>query len=141
MNVIRGYYTLRLASEAGVNSWAWAKSRQISTSSVACFRYDLPMFLIYLLNEYASWLGVLRVIDGGSKSESMTQGRMDVQTKANSNRRVNTEKPIRICSTRVHAECVRHTVVGLRGHQSLYGVFLPIRENILMTRVDELCLT
>ena len=70
----------------------------------------------------------------------MTQGTMDVQTMVNSTRRV-TEKPIRICSKRAHAECVRHTVVGLRGHQSLYGVFLPIREDILMTRVDELCLT
>jgi len=54
MNIIEGHYLLSVASEAGVCFWTWTKSRQAETSSIACFRYALPMFFIYLINEVLS---------------------------------------------------------------------------------------
>ena len=84
---IQMHYALRSASESGVCSWAWTKHRQMSTSSVACFRYALPMFLIYLLNANLSKSWVLGGIDGSSRSESMTQGKMNVQTEGKLTRR------------------------------------------------------
>jgi hypothetical protein len=54
LEMIRCRYVLSLASESGVCSCAWTKVRQRETSSIACFRYTLPIFFIYLTNESLS---------------------------------------------------------------------------------------
>jgi hypothetical protein len=54
MNIIKGHYLLSMASEAGVCSWTWTKTRQVETSSMACFRYALPIFFMYLKSESLS---------------------------------------------------------------------------------------
>ena len=54
--MIEGHYLLSMASEAGVCFWTWTNRRQKETSSIACFRYALPIFFIYLTNESLSIL-------------------------------------------------------------------------------------
>ena len=54
MYIIEGHYFLSMASEAGDCSWASTKVRQMEISSMACFRYALPIFFIYLTNESLS---------------------------------------------------------------------------------------
>ena len=54
MNIIEYQYVLSLASEARACFWAWTRSRQMEISSMACFRYGLPIFFIYLTNESLS---------------------------------------------------------------------------------------
>ena len=133
---MRGHYALRLASEAGVCSWAWTKVRQMSTSSVACFRYALPMSLIYLLNANLSKLGGLGGIDGSSKSESMTKGKMNFQTEASLTRRGQHREAYKKDIPQARTCCSVCVIVALRDHQSLCRVFLSIREVIQMIRVD-----
>ena len=110
----------------------------MSTSSVACFRYPLPMSLTYLLNANLSKLGVLGGIDGSSRSESMTQGKMNVQTEASLTRRDRHREAYirRVYIPQACTCCSVRVIVALRDHQSLCRVFLSIREVIQMTRVD-----
>ena len=52
--MIREYYLLRAPSEWEVCSCACAKIREIETSFIACFLYDLPIFFMYLTNDNPS---------------------------------------------------------------------------------------
>jgi len=106
------------------------------TSSVACFRYALPMSLIYALNDNLSKPGVLGDINGSSRSESMTQGKMSVHTEASLTRRGRHREAYKKDIPQARTCCSVCVIVALRDHQSLRRVYPSIREVIHMTRVD-----
>ena len=58
MNDFQTDYIFNSISDRRLCSWAWSKSRQTEISSIACFRYALPIFFTYLRNDTLSKLGL-----------------------------------------------------------------------------------